>query len=470
MKRRYIIIIVLVIIGIAGGAYAYFQYNQAKTAQSSKYQTQVLSTGQLTSIIGATGTVRANQTTMLSWQTSGRISKINVVEGQDIHKGDVLAELDPTSLPQTVIMAQSDLVNARRALDNLKNSDTAKAQAALTLANAKKALTDAQAKRTNKDYSRASTPMIDQARANYLLATSAYKTAKDSYDAVAGMSDDNPMKAAALSAMASAQLNRDKSAASLNWLLGKPDSVEVAQADGGVGVATAQLTDAQREWDRLKNGVDPADLVAAQAKVDAIEATLSYTEMTAPINGVVTDVTPQVGDQVSPGTASFRIDDLSSLEVDVQVPEVDINKVQVGQPAQFTFDAIPNKGYDGKVQQVSKVGLSVSGVVNYTVTVTLTNQDKDVLTGMTTAVNVIVNQLNDVLLVPNRAVKRLNGKTYIYLLQNNQPVQTEIQLGAYSDTNSQIIGGDAKAGDVLVLNPPVTPARPAGGPGGAAGG
>ena len=152
--------------------------------------------------------------------------------------------------------------------------------------------------------------------------------------------------------------------------------------------------------------------------------------------------------------------------VDVQVPEVDINKVQVDQPAQFTFDAIPNKTYKGKVNEVSKVGASVSGVVNYTVTVSIDDADQDVLTGMTTAVNIIVKQLDNVLLVPNRTVKRLNGKTYIYLLKNNQAVQTEIQLGAYSDTNSEVASGDVKAGDLLVLNPPVIPVRPAGGPGG----
>jgi len=469
MKRRYIIIALVVII-IAGGIFGYYQYNNAKAAQVSKYQTQVLATGSLTSIVGATGTVRANQTTLLNWQTSGRISKINVVEGQSVHKGDILAELDPASLPQTVILAQSDLVNARRALDNLKNSETAQAQAALTLANAQKAFDDAQKTRSYKNYQRASNATIDQARANYVLANNAYKTAKENYDSVAGMSDDSAIKAGALSAMGAASQNRDKAVSTLNWLLGKPDSVEIAQADGNVEVTRAQLADAQREWDRLKNGVDPLDIQAAQAKVDSIEATLSYTTLTAPIDGIVTDVTPKVGDQVAPGTSSFRVDDLSSLEVDVQVPEVDINKVQVGQPAQFTFDAIPNKNYEGKVIQVSKVGLSVSGVVNYTVTVTLTNWDQDVLTGMTTAVNVIVKQLDNVLLVPNRAVKRINGKTYIYLLQNNQPVQTEIQMGAYSDTNSEITGGTAKAGDLLVLNPPTIAVRPAGGPGGGSNG
>ena len=109
MKRRYIIIVLAVII-VAGGIFGYFQYNNARAAQTSKYQTQVLAKGSLTSIVGATGTVRANQTSLLSWQTSGRISKINVVEGDKVIKGDILAELDPLSLPQSIILAQSDPV------------------------------------------------------------------------------------------------------------------------------------------------------------------------------------------------------------------------------------------------------------------------------------------------------------------------------------------------------------------------
>ncbi|MCE1252725.1 MAG: efflux RND transporter periplasmic adaptor subunit [Anaerolineae bacterium] len=453
MKRRIIIIVAAVVVVLVA-IFGFIQYNRAQSANNSRFQTVALERGPLTSLIGATGTVRANQTTLLNWQTSGRISKIYVAEGDQVKKGAELAALDPASLPQTVILAQADLVNARRSLDNLKNSETAKAQAALNLANAKKAVDDAKDKRAYKDYQRASNATIDQARANYILAKKSYDDAKEAYDAVAGMADDSTAKAAALSAMASNKLALDKVSANLNWLLGKPDEIEVAQADATLEVAQAQLEDAQREWDRLKDGVDPEDLKAAQAKVDAIEATLAYTSLTAPINGVVTSVNSKIGDQVSAGLSTFRIDDFSHLLVDVEVPEVDINKIQPGQPATLTFDAIQDKIYNGKVTEVSKVGVTSSGVVNYTVTVELTDADEAVLTGMTASVNVVVQQLDKVLLTPNRAVKRINGKTYIYILKNEIPQRVEITLGAYSDTNSEIASGEVNEGDLIVLNPP----------------
>lgn len=454
MKRRRLIIISGIVLALVLIIFGFVQCNGSKDASKSGFQTQTITTGPLTSIIGATGTVRANQTTILTWQTSGRVSKINVSEGKRVKKGDILIELDPKSLPQSIILAQADLVNARRALDNLKNSETEKSKAAQTLANAQKAVDDAQKTRGYKDYQRADNATLDQTRANLILAQKTYADARDAYDAVSGLGDDNPTKAAALSAYATARLNRDKVQANLNWLLGKPDAVEVAQADANLAVAKAALDDAEREWERLKDGVDPQDIKAAQAKVDAIEATLSYTSLTAPIDGIVTDLPLKVGDQVSQGTTGVRIDDLSDLLIDVEVPEIDINKVKTSQDSELTFDAISNKTYTGKVTQVSKVGVTVSGVVNYVVTITMDNADENVLTGMTASVNIVVNHIENALLVPNRAVKRINGKTYIYLLKNNIPTQTEIELGAYSDTESEIASGDVIDGDMLILNPP----------------
>jgi HlyD family secretion protein len=463
MRRRIIIIAAAVVIVIAG-VFGFMRYNQTQAAQNTKYQTQPLAMGSLTSIVSATGSVRANQTTQTNWQTSGRVSKIYVSEGDVVKKSDVLAELDPASLPQSVILAQADLVSARRSLNDLKNSEAAKAQAALDLANAKSDLDDAQKKRAYKDYHRASTATIDEARANYILAKKYYQDARDVYDGMAGMADDSTIKAAALSTMASYKKTLDKDSANLNWLLGKPDAIEIAQADATLELAKAKVEDAQREYDRLKDGVDPEDLKAYQAKVDAIEATLSYTSLTAPIDGTVTGVDAKTGDQVSAGVSSFRIDDFSHLLVDVDVPEVDINKIQAGQTTTLTFDAVQGKTYNGKVTEVSTVGATVSGVVNYTVTVEITDADTDVLTGMTASVNVVVSQLDNVLLVPNRAIKRINGKQYVYILKNNLPSKVEIELGAYSDTSSEIAKGEVKAGDLLVMNPPAEMSAPAGGP------
>ena len=95
------------------------------------------------------------------------------------------------------------------------------------------------------------------------------------------------------------------------------------------------------------------------------------------------------------------------MYADIQVTEVDINRIKIGQDATLTFDAIPNKNYKAKVTEVGEVGTAVSGVVNFNVTVEIIESDEDVKPGMTAAVNIIVNQLDNILVVQNRSVRLL---------------------------------------------------------------
>jgi HlyD family secretion protein len=149
----------------------------------------------------------------------------------------------------------------------------------------------------------------------------------------------------------------------------------------------------------------------------------------------------------------------------VQVSEVDINSVEVGQDATLTFDAVLGRAepYHGKVIQVSQAGDTIQGVVNFTVTVELIDADELVKPGMTAAVNIVINEQNDVLLIPNRAVRLVNTERAIYLLVNNQPQLVKIQLGSTDGTNSVLVSGDVKEGDPIILNPPSMMGGPFGG-------
>jgi len=130
--------------------------------------------------------------------------------------------------------------------------------------------------------------------------------------------------------------------------------------------------------------------------------------------------------------------------------------VQVGQSVALTFDAISGKNYEGKVVQVAQAGEDVLGAVKFTVTVELTDADTSVKPGMTAAVNITVQQLNDVLLVPNRAVRLVDNQRVIYVLADGQAKQVKVNLGASSDTMSEVVSSDLKAGDLIILNPPST--------------
>jgi HlyD family secretion protein len=94
-------------------------------------------------------------------------------------------------------------------------------------------------------------------------------------------------------------------------------------------------------------------------------------------------------------------------------------------------------------------------VVDFIVTVSLQDADEEVKPGMTAAVNVAVQQLDDVLLVPNRAVRVLDGQRVVYVLKDGGPQPVDISLGASSETYSELLSGDLAEGDPIVLNPPV---------------
>lgn len=505
MKR---VIWIIVILGVlVGGFFAYRSYSNSRSAQAAQenLQTVALDQGPLAATIGATGTVRANQSATLVWQTSGTVDQVNVRLGDQVGKNDQLANLTQTSLAQNVILAQADLVSAQKALDDLLNSQVQSAQAQQAVEKAEQALEDAQnpelaqaralkaiadaqklvevAERNLRiAQSNASQSSIDEAQANVTLAKDRLDRAREKYEPYANKPESNVTRAKLLSELAAAQQQYDFAVRQLNSLLGTADETDLAvrQADldtalaqlaeaqrewerikdganpADISLLEAQLADAQREWERLKDGPDPDDVAAAQARVAAAQATLDQARIVAPFSGLITEVTSKPGDQVSPGTPAFRLDDLSHLWVDVEVSEVDINQVKVGQPSVLTFDAILAKEYNGEVVEVAPVGTDVLGVVNFKVTVELTDADQDVRPGMTAAVEVIVSQLEDAMLIPNQAVRVEEGKRLVYVLQDGgQLTPVEVTLGASSDTYSQLLEGDLRVGDLIVLNPPI---------------
>src|SRR5689334_19773632 len=109
----------------------------------SQYETQAAVKGSLSATVGATGTVRSNQSAQLSWQTTGTVDQVNVKVGDRVRNGDTLATLQMTSLPQNVILAEADLLSAQQELEDLKSSGVSQAQAEQEVADAQKAFDDA---------------------------------------------------------------------------------------------------------------------------------------------------------------------------------------------------------------------------------------------------------------------------------------------------------------------------------------
>ena len=395
-----------------------FLLTRGKGDQASIFQTAPAVRGSLQATVGATGSVRAKQSAVLAWETTGTVEKVNVNVGDKVSKGETLASLAKSSLNQSVILAEADLASAQKALDDLLNSDTARAQAVRTLDDAE----------------------------------TAYKKA---YDYRLGLNGKIDI----------ADVYLDRGVPKVRYHKGYANAETIADADEKLALAKAQLDDARRNAERLKNGTDPSDVAAAEARVAAAQSTLDMASIIAPFDGTITQADPAVGDQVSAGTVAYRVDDLSHLLVDVQVSEVDINSVSINQDATLTFDAVLGRTdpYHGKVDKVSQAGDTVQGVVSFTVTVELTDADEYVKPGMTAAVNIVVQEVKDTILIPNRAVRLVNEERVVYLLVNGQPKSTKVTLGSTDGINSVLVTGDIKEGDPIILNPPSLNGGPFGG-------
>jgi len=444
------LILVGVLIGIAS-----FGTGNTTSAATGDLQVQPVELGRLTSSIGATGQVRAGQSATLNWGTSGIVENIYVIEGQDVLDGQVLATLEQSSLPQSVIQAQSDLLNAQEELDAFYES-----YEGLALAKAQEAVADAQDALESSDYtytslqSPANSTDIDQAYVDVLLAQQDLDRAQENYDPYSGKSADNLTRAALLSGLADAQEAFDSVARIYNALLNGANSTDLGVAEADYSVAVENLIDAQEEYGRLLAGPTGVEIAAAESKLIAAEANLKLSLVESPFDGTVTAVFPQQGDIVSSQVQAFRIDNLSELYVEVEVNELDVNKVELGQNVIISLDAIRNEEFTGEITSVSMAGDGSSGVVNFAVTIQILETDERIKPGMTAAVEILVAEETAMLLVPNQAIRLENGVQVVYVVGSGEALRpVTITLGQSSDTLSQVVEGDLREGDLIVLNP-----------------
>jgi HlyD family secretion protein len=439
MKKIIIPVLILAVIGI-GAYFIYQRSTQANQDLAAQYQTETAQRGDLVASIGATGVVRSNQTALLNWQTTGTVEGVDVEMGAQVSGQETLATLSQISLPQNVILAEAELANAKKALDDLYvNAEIAKVKAMQEIVTYERAYRDAQYQLDNF------TVPTDQADMDAVEAIEVMKQRLEEARAAF-----EPYKYASSSDAKREELKEALDNAQSDY----NTAVKRLEYEYSVQVAEANLERAQNDYDKWKNGPGAEDISAAKARVAAAQATLDLAHLAAPFTGIITKVNIKPGDRVAPGTPAFQIDDLSRLLVDVNVSEVDINQIQKGQDILLSFDAVPDKVYHARVFEVDPVGTTVQGLVEFLVTAELTDTDENVKPGMTAAVNIVTNELNNVLLVPNRAVRIVEGNYVVYILKDGQLVPITIQLGNSSETMSEVLEGELQEGDAIVLNPP----------------
>lgn len=237
-----------------------------------------------------------------------------------------------------------------------------------------------------------------------------------------------------------------------------------------------------------------AQLQLAQATVEKDRANLAYSVIRSPVSGVVVDRSVDVGQTVAASLQTptlFKIaQDLSRMQIDANFAEADIGNIRVGQAVRFTVDAFPNRNFKGVVKLIRLNPTTQQNVVTYDVVINVDNPEQILLPGMTAYVNIAVAERKDVLLVPNAALrfkpanadvqkpaanqsndvqksggsrpggaagadtvktKRDGFSGKVYVLEKDALKPVSVSLGITDNRNTEIAGGELKAGDQVVV-------------------
>ena len=337
----------LVLAAVAGGGWWWTQRGET---QPVTYRTAKIERGGLQATVSASGAVNPVTQVSVGTQVSGQIRDLYVDYNDEVKAGQLIAQIDPETFEYRVRSAQADLDAARA------NVLTAQANAAASRANVSRAQTDvAEAQRTH----------------------------------------DRNLNLVAQGFISQSEADRTRA-----LLASAGESLKAVQAQVGVSEAqikSAQATVAQRE------------AVLAQAGVD-----LGRTRIKSPVDGIVIKRAVERGQTVAASLQSPELfviaQNLSDMQVDASIDEADVGRIRTGLKASFTVDAFPGQSFDGEVLQVRKAALNVANVITYIAVVRFSNAAGRLLPGMTANVRILTDSRENVLKVPNAALRvRLPG-------------------------------------------------------------
>lgn len=368
-KPRISLYVTLGVLAAAGfGAYKYF--NQPVKLTYLKAQ---VTRGPLESVISATGTLSATRSIPVGSRVSGNVVKMYADYNTPVKKGQLLAEIDPSTFQNTMEQRQASLESAKT---QRLTAEVAERRADIDVANAQTAI-------KNQD-------------AAVARAKSAEVEAKRQYDLQISLQKEG---IAATDAVTRAKVAWDQAIF----------STESAESQLVAAKATLEATKAQRQVVMTQSITADSAIKQAQGQLTDAELQLSFTKIPAPVDGVVIARNMNEGQTVQASTTAPQLyeiaEDLREMHVETNIDESDISRVQVGQEATFTVDAFPGQTFRGEVIQIRRAAVNVQNVISYTVVVSVQNPELKLFPGMTANTRIIVDRVQSTLRVPSSALR-----------------------------------------------------------------
>ncbi len=432
-----------------------FLLNQTTVDAQSNDNSASIEQQDINVTVDGVGVISPERTLYLSFTLAETVTEVNVVAGDAVAEGDVLAALETNNLQLQVDAAQAGVDAAQASYDMMVEEPTE-----LELAQTNATIAAAQSQLAN------ATLAQDTADEQILVNCVNLSVAEDALDAANEAYEDYIQTGFELDP----DFLADPESPAGNALRDAQNNYDVTQAqcdmtttnvsnDAGVIAAQAQLEQAEAALNVLLDGASDAQIASAQAQLDSAGIQLEQAQnrlddalLIAPFDGLITDVAI-VEDQIAgTGAVAITLIDINQYHIMVQIDEMDITSIEIGQVAEITLDAI---GEDtilmGSVSRITPQANTTQGITNYAVRVDLVDEHEDILPGMSADVDILVAVEESVFVVPRRAIQR-NDELGEFITVRVDGTDSDIAVTpGYSADGYIVIEGDVEAGQTVVI-------------------
>ncbi len=487
-------IIILVLLGLLLVSAAACNPLGSSESTVTEIQSVKVERGDITFSVTGSGNIEASREARLTFGSTGKVERLYVEKGNKVAKGDVLARLDTSPLELSLAQAQVAVVQAQLAVTqaqlaeqtaehDLKNIRDSRDALELVLFNAQISVDQAtynleqvQDLNTWSDIKVAQSD-VDEAESYLKYALEqlykyippnedgTYPTIDEDFSKLPGYKkwEDTVIHAqarlnAAKDALKAMQSGRDTEETAIKRKQVEAAEMAKTQAekdledlDDDIAIKELQLEAARQSTEEARQSAALAEKSKGEAQKNLDEATI-----VAPFSAVVADTYVKEGDMVpnptvSPKTVVYLID-LTSMELIVDLDEIDIPGIQAGQKAIITLDALPDVELQGQVSSVYPLPTSDGGVVIYHVKTSFsTAEEYGLRPGMSASADIIISSKSNVLLVPSRAIsKDSEGNSIVKVVTGGQTQDRQVVTGISNDLQTEIISGLSEGETVLV--------------------
>jgi multidrug efflux pump subunit AcrA (membrane-fusion protein) len=449
-SKKTIIIVAVALIAVVVGGIIWTNKSNKKTPQRiASVQTTRATRSSLTVYASASGKITPELTYNMGFEKKGTLIELNVSVGDQVKKGQLLARLQTEStqaeIDANIAAAELEVAKAQQALDDLiASAETDKAAVMQNIVTYAEEVKDARYQLelylVPQDQIKLSAiDAFDMTRKRLEEASAAFEPYKY-------LSQYFDKREEMLEKLYQAQADYNAAVTRLQYEY----QLEVAQAN---------LNKARADYEKLKDGPDPAQLAIAKADLASAEAKLalakenkSILEMTAPIDGNIVEVSAKVG-EVLDAAPVITLVSRTCPQLEIYLDENDLGKIKIGYETEIVFDALPNKKYFGKVIQIDPSLVDLSGVSSVRAVVALDekscSQADQLVIGLNASVEVIAGRVNEAVIVPIEALREIDADEYgVFVMENGKIRLRKVTVGLMDETTAEIREG-LEAGEVV---------------------